>query len=198
MNGSMASSHVEALFDAMFDGSPDAVAVFTIEDFPIGARIVYVNAAFERLSGNTRDQLLGHSAVLLAGARPDFDHVQAVIRATKGDTLFASTRKYRPDGVAYDVDMWLSPLRDESGVITHYLLRERDTGRAYGLEQLLAMLDVRLETALAVLDRARARTWRRRRSATVQGPVLPIDATPVPTSPPGLASAARAARAWTG
>jgi PAS domain S-box-containing protein len=155
MNGNTATSPFEAPFDAAFDESPDAVAIFTADDFPIGACIVYVNAAFERLSGNTRDQLLGHSSLLLAGARPDFEHVKDVTRATKGDELFASTRKFRPDGAAYDVDVWLSPMRDESGAITRYLLREREVthdgsgrGRAYGLEQLVAMLDIHLDAVL--------------------------------------------------
>jgi PAS domain S-box-containing protein len=115
-----------ARFHAAFAGITDALAIATAADFPIGAQIVYVNAACTQLSGYTRDQLLGHSCVLLAGARPDIQHVREVVGASRAETLFASTRKFRPDGTAYDVDMWLSPLREESGVVTHYLLRQRD------------------------------------------------------------------------
>jgi PAS domain S-box-containing protein len=115
-----------AAFRAAFDVITDALAIATAADFPIGAHIVYVNTACTQLSGYTREQLLGHSCVLLAGARPDIQHVREVVGASRDDTLFASTRKFRPDGTAYDVDMWLSPLREGSGVVTHYLLRQRD------------------------------------------------------------------------
>jgi PAS domain S-box-containing protein len=115
-----------APFQAALDSIPDALAIATATDFPVGAQIVYANAACVQLSGYTREQLLGHSCVLLAGARPDMQHVKEVVCASREDTLFASTRKFRPDGTAYDVDMWLSPLREVSGVVTHYLLRQRD------------------------------------------------------------------------
>jgi PAS domain S-box-containing protein len=169
-----------APFRAALDDIPDALAVFTAADSPIAARIVYVNSAFERLSGYTRDEVLGHSSMLLAGARPDLRHVTDVTGAAKDGTFFASTRKFRPDGTRYDVDMWLSPLRDESGAVTHYLLRERDvTGRdrerpegevhgrlaesltlagqvaagtAYELEQPLATIDLHLSWALDALE----------------------------------------------
>ncbi|HXX68757.1 MAG TPA: ATP-binding protein [Polyangiaceae bacterium] len=120
------NSPLEVPFEVAMDGIPDALAVLTAADSPIEARIVYVNAAFVKLSGYAPEQLIGHSSLLLAGARPDFDHVSEVQRAAKGSTFFATTRKFRPDGSAYDVDMWLSPLRDGSGAISHYLLRERD------------------------------------------------------------------------
>jgi PAS domain S-box-containing protein len=113
-------------FCAALDDVPDALAVITSADSPIAACIVYVNAAFVQLTGYTRDEVLGHSSLILAGARPDLRHVTEVSRAAKNETFFASTRKFRPDGTAYDVEMWLSPLRDESGAVTHRLLRERD------------------------------------------------------------------------
>ncbi len=115
----------EAPFHAALDEMPDALAIFTASDFPVATCIVYVNASFVRLTGYTRDELLGHSSLLLAGAKPNFQHVTEVRHAAKDAPLFASTRKFRPDGSAYDVDMWLSPLRDESGTVTHFLLRER-------------------------------------------------------------------------
>jgi PAS domain S-box-containing protein len=170
----------ELAFHAALDAIPDALAIFTATDFPIGAQIVYVNAALVQLSGYTREQLLGHSCVLLAGARPDLRHVSEVSRAARVDTLFASTRKFRPDGTAYDVDMWLSPLREGSGVVTHYLLRQleitrRDPARspreaqrllvesvtsaaqvaagiAYEIEPPLARIDLHLYGALEALE----------------------------------------------
>lgn len=117
-----------APFEAALSEIPDALAIFTAEDSPIAACIQYVNPAFTRLSGYTPEQLLGHSSLLLAGKRPNLQHLREVARAPRQETYSAVTRKYRPDGVGYDVQMWISPLRDRFGKVTHYLLRERELG----------------------------------------------------------------------
>ncbi len=116
-------------FRDALDRLSDAIAIMTAAEFPFGACIVYVNPALVRLSGYAKEQLVGHSSLLLAGARPDLRHVGDVMRATRGDTVRAVTRKFRPDGAAYDVEMWLWPLMGadaRSRAATHYVLRERD------------------------------------------------------------------------
>ncbi|HTU63144.1 MAG TPA: PAS domain S-box protein, partial [Polyangiales bacterium] len=52
-------------FQSGTDEVPDALAIFTASDSPLSACIVYVNPAFEALSGYTAEQLLGHSSLLL-------------------------------------------------------------------------------------------------------------------------------------
>ncbi len=111
-------------FKEAFEQMSDALAITTVAESPIAECILYVNPAFVRLSGYTADQLLGHSTLLLAGARPDWQHVRELGRAAKEQTFFTVTRKYRPDGAAYDVALWRSPLRNRSGKVTHFLLRQ--------------------------------------------------------------------------
>jgi PAS domain S-box-containing protein len=136
-----------SLAAAALDRACDAIAIFTAHESPVGAQIVYVNAAYERLSGYSAAQLLGHSSVLLAGARPDLDHVRELEASSREAPYETVTRKYRPDGTAYVVELRVAPLwererGDESeegeeqnaqkrqnagdGVVTHMILTQRD------------------------------------------------------------------------
>ena len=112
------------------DQSSDAVAIFAADDWPIGSEVIYANAAYLALSGYRADELIGHSSILLAGAQPDVGHVAAVLRAPKDRPFSATLRKHRPDGSTYDVEMRISPLRNDHGATTHYVLTERRAASA--------------------------------------------------------------------
>ncbi len=171
-------STVPFLLMGALDEAFDAVAVFTADESAIASQIVYVNEAHLRLSGYSAEELLGHSSVLLAGAQPDLAHVREIEGSPRGERFEGVTRKYRPDGTAYVVEMRLAPLRDAAGSITHMLLTQRDltarraqgadarselvraetvaTGRlaagaAYEIEGPLARLSVNVRAALAAL-----------------------------------------------
>jgi PAS domain S-box-containing protein len=113
-------------FAAAFDRADEAVAVFVADEVPEAAEIVYVNESHVRLSGYAAEQLIGHSSMLLAGARPNLRHVREVARATRDAPFFTVTKKFRPDGSAYVVEMSLAPLRGEGGDVTHFVLTQRD------------------------------------------------------------------------
>jgi PAS domain S-box-containing protein len=113
---------------AALESNPLAAAIFEVDDWPIGARIVFVNRAHERLTGYRADQLVGHSSMLLAGARPDPAHVAHITRADRRHTFATTTRKHRPDGTSYEVREHLIPIENE-GRVTHVLLLQRALGR---------------------------------------------------------------------
>lgn len=90
-------------------GGDEGIAIFIMDDEPIGSEIVYVNKAFTDMSGYTTDQLVGHSAVLLAGARPNHARVKEAMTARKPYRM--RDRKVRPDGSHYDVEVRFEVLR---------------------------------------------------------------------------------------
>lgn len=87
----------------------EGIAIFILDDEPIGSEIVYVNHAFAEMSGYAREQLVGHSALLLAGARPNREKVAAAMSARKPHRM--RERKIRPDGSSYDVEVRFEVLR---------------------------------------------------------------------------------------
>lgn len=90
-------------------GGEEGIAIFIVDDEPIGSEIVYVNHAFAKMSGYAAEQLVGHSALLLAGARPNRERVTAAMFSRKPYRM--RDRKVRPDGSAYDVEVRFELLR---------------------------------------------------------------------------------------
>lgn len=86
------------------------------------ALIVYANPAFCNMTGYSRDELLGQSPKILQGPNTD----QAVIDELRkclatGRYFEGQTVNYRKDGVAYYVRWNISPIRDQNGIITHFV-----------------------------------------------------------------------------
>ena len=104
---------------------PDAagIAIFVVDDEPIGSRILYVNEAFVRMSGYTSEQLVGHSALLLAGARPKRENIASAI-ASQFPWERIET-KTRPDGMTYRVEMSMEALPRTPGRPQHVVLTQR-------------------------------------------------------------------------
>lgn len=114
-------------FDGTYERAGTGIAIFVASDEPIGARIVYVNDAFTRMTGYTSDQLVNHSAMLLAGARPrpeQLDAVQAVPR--DGRPYVGVEEKARRDGTRYRAEVRIETLRTEPGRPTHVVLTQRE------------------------------------------------------------------------
>jgi PAS domain S-box-containing protein len=111
---------------ALLDDAFDAAAIFTAADSPVAAQIVYVNDAHLRLSGYARDELVGHSSVLLAGAKPELEHVREIEQNGRRERFTGVTRKHRPDGTAYVVEVRIRPLHDADGAASHMLLLQRE------------------------------------------------------------------------
>lgn len=100
------------------------IAIFVVvDDEPIGSRILYVNEAFARMSGYTSEQLVGHSTLRLAGARPRREDLEAAI-AARFPWARAET-KTRPDGSTYRVEVAMEALPRTAGRPQHVVLTQR-------------------------------------------------------------------------
>jgi two-component system, cell cycle sensor histidine kinase and response regulator CckA len=100
------------------------------------AHIVYVNPAFEQVSGYSRAELVGQNPRLLQSGRhaPEFYAAMwAALRA--GDTWRGTLFNLRKDGLHYEVDAVISPLRDSQGEVDSYVGVERDVSRERALER---------------------------------------------------------------
>jgi len=116
---------IASLAHQALDGSTEPVAIYTAEPWVIASTIVYVNEAFASLSGFGREYFVGHSALLLAGARPTPTSMDSILPHPGCDELVMRAQKQRPDGSSFDVDVTVSPLRNAVGAVTHYLARYR-------------------------------------------------------------------------
>ena len=84
--------------------------------------IVFVNAMFEQMSGYTSSEILGRNCRFLQGADKDQASVAIIREAIKSQTHgFATLRNYRKDGSLFLNQLFISPVRDASGSVTHFV-----------------------------------------------------------------------------
>ena len=106
----------------------------TQPEFPI----LFANAAFEQLTGYSRDDAIGRSCDFLNG--PDTDPAAlAEIHESiaRGRTCFVTLIHYRADGSPFWNEVALSPLYDGEGQLLQYIALQRDvSARESGAEAL--------------------------------------------------------------
>ena len=100
--------------------------------------ILYVNLAFERMTGYPASEVLGRSGRLLLGddlAQDALPEIRAALRG--GYEARALLRNYCKDGALFWNEMTVAPVRDEAGVVTHFVSLLNDvTARQRQQEQI--------------------------------------------------------------
>ncbi len=84
--------------------------------------IVYVNPAFERITGYSSREVLGRNARLLQGtdlAQPELITVRAALHDQR--PCHVVLRNYRKDGSMYWNELNIAPVRNDAGTVTHYI-----------------------------------------------------------------------------
>jgi diguanylate cyclase (GGDEF)-like protein/PAS domain S-box-containing protein len=90
---------------------------------------VYVNSAFERLCGYSREELLGQDLRRLQSwDREQEGRTQLREAITRGESARVLMRNYRKDGSAYWNEVLIQPLRNAEGALTHYVGFHREGG----------------------------------------------------------------------
>lgn len=84
--------------------------------------VTYVNSAFEQMSGYSSAEMLGRNCRHLQGndtAQPALENIKQAIRnQTNG---YAVLRNYRKDGSLFVNELFVSPIKDANGKVTHFM-----------------------------------------------------------------------------
>ncbi len=100
------------------------------------ARITYVNPAFERVTGYSRDEVIGKNPRLLkSGIQTAWFYDAMWAALTNGLPWEADFVNRRKDGTLFTEETVISPIRDPSGAITSYVAVKRDVTRERALEE---------------------------------------------------------------
>ncbi len=90
-------------------------------------RVVFVNRAFESLTGFGAAELVGHNLRMLQGGDREQDGRQRLRDAlTRQEPCHVLMRNYRKDGTLFWNDMTVLPVHDASGKLTHFAGYHRD------------------------------------------------------------------------
>lgn len=100
--------------------------------------IVYVNPAFESITGYSRKEVLGQNPRFLHSediAQPGLEVIRAAIKAQRDGK--AVLRNYRKDGSLFWNELSIAPVRDEAGRVTHFIWVQNDISDAKRYQEAL-------------------------------------------------------------
>jgi PAS domain S-box-containing protein len=105
----------------------DSILITDLELEEPGPKIVYVNDGFTRMTGYSREEVIGKTPRLLQGEKTDrkvLDKLKA--KLSEGKPFFGHTVNYRKDGSEF-VNQWdIHPLTDSDGNLTHWVSYQHD------------------------------------------------------------------------
>lgn len=113
--------------------------VFIMDYLHRDGPIVYVNPAFERITGFSRGETLGRSPTFLVGSdvnQPEFEALQAAVK--DGRQCRAVLRSYRKDGSMFWNEAHVAPVKSNAGNITHYVAILQDISETRRYQEELA------------------------------------------------------------
>ncbi|MFB9241068.1 EAL domain-containing protein [Massilia antarctica] len=137
--------------------------------------VEYVNPAFEKLTGFCAAEVIGKSLKSLQGDGHDqqnIDEITAALREQREG--HAVVRSFRKDGSGYWNDLFIAPVRDDAGAISHFVVAQYDISAVMRFEAELEyqanhdvltglanrhLLAERLSSAIAQAQRAGTELW---------------------------------------
>ena len=147
--------------------SPESIVITDLE-----AKIEYVNEAFQRNTGYTREEAVGHNPrVLKSGRTPQATYDDMWATLSRGEIWRGELYNRRKDGSEFAEFANIAPIRQPDGAITHYLAIKEDITKKKAmaeelerhrehLEELIESRTAELHTAIreqdAIFDAASA------------------------------------------
>lgn len=117
------------LFEEATERLNDMVVITEAEaiDGPDHPRLIYVNAAFERITGYSRDEVIGDTPRILQGPDTDrkaLDEIRTALMSRS--SVRTELINYTKAGEPFWLEIDIVPLTDQGGRHTHFVAVERD------------------------------------------------------------------------
>ncbi|WP_181918374.1 MULTISPECIES: diguanylate cyclase [unclassified Wenzhouxiangella] len=150
------------LLEQALELSHDAVTIFEIRNGGSAAGIIYVNRAFETMSGYERDEVLGCAPGVLRGEKTDAGDLESFSAALDaGASCEGESWYYRKCGKPFLMSWEASPVLDDAGNVSHFVVVQQDVTerrrRRRRRQDLERMVDLQREVVSGGLDLQRVR-----------------------------------------
>ena len=129
------------LLDVAVNQAKEAVLITSAQLDALGPEILFANPALCAMTGYSLEEILHKTPRILQGPKSDRAMLQRLRDAlSRGETFSGETVNYRKDGAEYYVEWDITPIRADSGEITHFLSIQRNvTARKLAEDQLREM-----------------------------------------------------------
>jgi PAS domain S-box-containing protein len=141
-----------ALKDRALSASAEGITIADarLPDQPL----IYVNAGFERLTGYSCESVLGRNCRFLQGAGTEVETVTEIREAIdRGRECTVEILNYRQDGTPFWNRLAITPVKDATGEVTHFIGIQSDVSARRRAEDDLRKAKVEIENALSELQR---------------------------------------------
>jgi PAS domain S-box-containing protein len=134
--GRLVSEEMRRLLDRAVAASSNGIVITDprMPDDPI----VYVNPAFERISGYPVDEVLGHNCRFLQGEnrdQPALNDLRSALSEERESRVVL--KNYRKDGTPFWNELYVSPVHDEEGRLTNFVGVQNDITERRRIEEVL-------------------------------------------------------------
>jgi PAS domain S-box-containing protein len=119
--------HQLDLLESAIRNDYDSIIITELSLEKPGPKIVYVNDGFTRMTGYTKQEVLGKTPRILQGEKTDRAILERLKRRLiEGQAFFGHTINYRKDGSEF-INQWdIHPLMNAQGEVTHWVSYQRD------------------------------------------------------------------------
>ncbi len=144
----------------------DSIVITTANPARPAAKIVFVNAAFTKMTGYSSDEVIGKPSLILQGPEPE-GMVWTKFEASSAESkaFYLETVAYRKDGTRFDVEWQITPLRDDKRKVSHFVSIQRDITERKRAEEKFTVYQEQLRSLTSELSLAEESE--RRRIATL-------------------------------
>ena len=105
----------------------DSILITTLELEKPGPKIVYVNDGFTRMTGYSKEEVIGETPRILQGPKTDRKVLDTLKKRLKqGQAFFGHTVNYKKDGTEFIIQWDIHPLTNKDGEITHWVSYQHD------------------------------------------------------------------------
>ncbi|MDD5460372.1 MAG: SpoIIE family protein phosphatase [Methylococcales bacterium] len=114
--------------------------------------IIYANPAFAHMTGYSREELIGLNPRILQGPETDPEAIKSIQKAVcEMQPCLITLKNYRKDGASFWNELFISPVLDSQGNLTHYIGVQTDVTQLRRAEEERHELEIAKQIQLSLL-----------------------------------------------